>query len=412
MDFQDEHSIINLKFMKITGIYQLIRPSDSLKLFNMNIYKMSFIAQIQILSIITIMSLYSIYSCINDVNQIFNYSVMIFATNFAIYKYYFIIKNAKTIWNFTHNMMSTNFLCYKDHTKEIYKVARTRSSTITLISLALWSFIVLYWSLSPILSNNSYLKVKFENGVQGYRLNALGLVYPVTDTFYNKYFHVFYIIETIALICWAQMMWVFDILMISVCISIEYQLKTIAESYSGLGLNHSELTSNNKSTKSVEAISDLEVLVQDQQNIYEKMKNMYQILKPFTFIQVAAESFQIILQSCMILKFYFDGSLTLTFFLKFLFPEITYSCHLFLTCYLYSIVNEQKESMNFALYNSNWTDMSIKFKKLLLLIMRMNNAENLKMKISMKRMVNMEMFADVMHTAYRIISVMMNSYST
>jgi len=57
--------------------------------------------------------------------------------------------------------------------------------------------------------------------------------------------------------------------------------------------------------------------------------------------------------------------------------------------------------MNFALYSSNWTDMSIKFKKLLLLTMRMNDAENLKMKISMKRMVNMEMFMDV-----RIIIIM------
>jgi len=54
--------------------------------------------------------------------------------------------------------------------------------------------------------------------------------------------------------------------------------------------------------------------------------------------------------------------------------------------------------MNFALYSSNWTDMSIKFKKLLLLTMRINNAENLKMKISIKRMVNMEMFADVRTT--------------
>jgi len=167
---------------------------------------------------------------------------MIFVNNFAMYKYYFIIKNAKTIWNFAH-MMSTNFLCYKDHTKEIYKVARTRCSTITLISLALWSSIVLYWSLSPILSNNSYLKVKFEDGVHNYRLNVLGLIYPVTDTFYNKYFHVFFIIETVLTILWGKMMWVFDILMITVCISIEYQLKTISESYSGLGLNHNELTS-------------------------------------------------------------------------------------------------------------------------------------------------------------------------
>jgi len=51
--------------------------------------------------------------------------------------------------------------------------------------------------------------------------------------------------------------------------------------------------------------------------------------------------------------------------------------------------------MNFALYSSNWTGMSIKFKKLLLFTMRMNDAENLKMKITKNRMVNMEMFVDV-----------------
>lgn len=51
--------------------------------------------------------------------------------------------------------------------------------------------------------------------------------------------------------------------------------------------------------------------------------------------------------------------------------------------------------MNFALYSSNWTNMNIKFKKLLLFTMRVNNAENLKMKISINRLVNMEMFADV-----------------
>ena len=38
--------------------------------------------------------------------------------------------------------------------------------------------------------------------------------------------------------------------------------------------------------------------------VFRKMKNMYQILKPATFIQLAAESFQIILQPCVILKVY------------------------------------------------------------------------------------------------------------
>jgi len=35
---------------------------------------------------------------------------------------------------------------------------------------------------------------------------------------------------------------------------------------------------------------------------FRKMKNMYQILKPVIFTQLTAESFQIILHSCMILK--------------------------------------------------------------------------------------------------------------
>lgn len=44
--------------------------------------------------------------------------------------------------------------------------------------------------------------------------------------------------------------------------------------------------------------------------------------------------------------------------------------------------------MNFALYNNNWMDMSVKSVTI----------ENLRMKISIKRMVNMEMFADVRTT--------------
>jgi len=240
MGLQDEHSIINLQFMKITGLYQLMIPSDGLRLFNINIYKIAFIIQILVLTFGTIMAFYTIYIFINDVNQIFNYSIMIFSTNFAIFKYYFIIKNAKITWNFLQNMMSTNFLCYKHHTKEIFKIGRTRSSNIILISFGLWSSIALYWSLSAILNNKNYLQIKFEDGVHNYRSNAVGLVYPVTDTFYNKYFYLFYMIETIILIFWGQMMWVFDILMISVCIIIEYQLKTIADSYRSLGFNHYE----------------------------------------------------------------------------------------------------------------------------------------------------------------------------
>lgn len=51
--------------------------------------------------------------------------------------------------------------------------------------------------------------------------------------------------------------------------------------------------------------------------------------------------------------------------------------------------------MNFSLYCSDWTQTNIKFKKLMLLIMRMNDSEKTVLKISMKRTINMEMFASV-----------------
>lgn len=51
--------------------------------------------------------------------------------------------------------------------------------------------------------------------------------------------------------------------------------------------------------------------------------------------------------------------------------------------------------MNFALYCSDWTEMSINYKKLMLLTNRMNNAEKLQLKITLKKVVNLELFASV-----------------
>lgn len=56
--------------------------------------------------------------------------------------------------------------------------------------------------------------------------------------------------------------------------------------------------------------------------------------------------------------------------------------------------------INFGLYGSNWTEMDLKFKKTLLLIMSMNSAHRRMMKVSPKSVVNMEMFARVTYIFY------------
>lgn len=64
--------------------------------------------------------------------------------------------------------------------------------------------------------------------------------------------------------------------------------------------------------------------------------------------------------------------------------------------YVYINVNSfQKNSMNFAIYCSNWSAMSLSFKKLLLRAMQMNSAENLNLQLTSNKIVNFEMFTNV-----------------
>lgn len=49
----------------------------------------------------------------------------------------------------------------------------------------------------------------------------------------------------------------------------------------------------------------------------------------------------------------------------------------------------------FALYSSNWTAMNLKTKKLILYHMQMNNANNRKLKYTVTKIVNLELFSSV-----------------
>jgi len=47
------------------------------------------------------------------------------------------------------------------------------------------------------------------------------------------------------------------------------------------------------------------------------------------------------------------------------------------------------------MYCSNWTMMDLKYKKLLLLSMRMNDALNVMIKVTPKKMINLNFFINV-----------------
>lgn len=55
------------------------------------------------------------------------------------------------------------------------------------------------------------------------------------------------------------------------------------------------------------------------------------------------------------------------------------------------------------MYSSNWTEKDIHFKKLILYAMRMNNAENLNLQITIIKKVNFELFKDVSLILYSLL---------
>jgi len=58
----------------------------------------------------------------------------------------------------------------------------------------------------------------------------------------------------------------------------------------------------------------------------------------------------------------------------------------------------QMESVHFGMYSCNWTSMNIRSKKMLLLSMQLNNANELKIKITPRKIVNLQFFSSVILT--------------
>ncbi|KAF0761946.1 odorant receptor 67a [Aphis craccivora] len=82
---------------------------------------------------------------------------------------------------------------------------------------------------------------------------------------------------------------------------------------------------------------------------------------------------------------------------------------LYMYCSLLQNVNERRENINFGLYSCDWTWLDIEIKKLILLAMRINNSNNLKMNVTFTKFIDLPMFASIIRSSYSVTSVLINS---
>ncbi|XP_026806808.1 uncharacterized protein LOC113549619 [Rhopalosiphum maidis] len=410
--FNDHNAAINLKILKQCGFYQIFYPNGE-NIFGWNIYRLSFIA----LTVIT-QCLIGFGNCgflfdLEDTIDNIDLFLIIFSNAFnylTLWKVIILMFYRNKILDLM-DVTSLKFLNSEHCQRNIKILYKHRNRALQRSKLYFNFCILVYipWIIYPIIIN-SFVANKNDNR----RLeNIINRRYPMAVNTYNQYYVLFYIIETIIAIKSLYLVLMIDILLLSIGWAIIVQYEVLAVTFKNIG-NIINLRKDHDYNNVVDE-DDCKIfksIIFDQQQLDLKVKLYFFIVKPIVLMHVAISSGLIImLSNAFIMVVLSTESFAITIVNLFkIGVGIFYLClQLFLYCYLFDNINLKRESVNFGIYSCNWTKLNLIFKKRLLLTMQINDANRISMKASTKKIVNLQLFANVLTMSYNIISVMVKT---
>ncbi|XP_016661271.2 uncharacterized protein LOC103309944 [Acyrthosiphon pisum] len=411
---QEKQYIFNMKLARIMGLYQILFP-NSTSFFGYNIYHVVTVFFVSFTFAISMLFPIGLLYLRNDIIAIMYYMGCISNFLLSCFKMVNILYHSKDIWKCI-DVTSFNYILYKHYDRNVFKNWQTRSIRITYIYIVIALFAFFCWIFSPCIMNKSVIAIRnIDGSYSKYRMNIFNLYLIASNETYNKNFYIFYVIEIIISICYVYFTIVFDVLMLLVCFAISYQLETISNTIKSLG--HEIYTRDNiRSGNSIKLkekhgilYNDLITIMTDHQNVLKKLNDFYNIFRSITLTQIfIASSSHVFIWfiAAMSIDEGDNADSILSFKLFIVLPLINFQ--LFMTCSLFGTINEKKDSIIFALYSSNWTNMDLKSKKMILFNLTINNASQLKMKFTNTKIVNLEMFSHTMRFCYSIFSMLIN----
>ncbi|CAI6362883.1 unnamed protein product [Macrosiphum euphorbiae] len=167
----------------------------------------------------------------------------------------------------------------------------------------------------------------------------------------------------------------------------------------------------NENIKYMALKNELRTLIIDHQSILKKYDEFLSIFRPIMLLQVFVLSYTIIFLWFIFIASLMEEDITQYMVLtlvkaSFGIPFCTFQ--MYMTCFVFNTLEIKKDSITFGLYSSNWTEMDLKLKKLILLTMRMANAQQDKLQFTRTRIINMELFYQTMRVCYTVVNVMLN----
>lgn len=226
-----QNSIFDTLILEYTGLFKILNP-HSPKFHNINFFKLAAKFELIILTSILFMLIISIYYSSNDLYGFFTY-VLLFVGFFDMtLNHFYLIKYSEEIWDFMR-IININFLSTEIPKKDTFKAERLKYKLATTITMIMASVICISWVFSPLFRQENKLTIHFRNNVtHNYRITPINLILSITDEFYNQHYELFYAFDSIGIIFICHVSTLFDFIVITMCISIECQLKSIGNSYS------------------------------------------------------------------------------------------------------------------------------------------------------------------------------------
>lgn len=236
--------VFNIELSKFIGLYQILDPS-TVKFYNYNVFHIIItFASVFILSI-SLLCPIGFYSLMNDVIAFTFYLGVVEQFLISIYKALHIVYHSNDLWKIILNTSYTLF-SYAFYNRNIFKYWQKRSLNITVLYITAVSFNLLIWMVIPFIFNNTLISVKnLDNSYSYYRLNLFNMYLPISAELYNKYFIVFYFIDSAALVLYLICSMIHDIFKIMTCYTLVCQLETVNDGFQSLGQNNRTYSDKN-----------------------------------------------------------------------------------------------------------------------------------------------------------------------
>ncbi|XP_029342460.1 uncharacterized protein LOC107882864 [Acyrthosiphon pisum] len=419
MPNSSEECVMSSSMAKCTGLHYIIDPEGP-TVGGHNVFHVTVMVMIGFTVVCLSMCPFGLYYWANDVTQCIFLLITIVNFSFGCFKAFTLVRHSDDICrclDVTRFDFSSGAIMSDPDSARFFRKCRDASSTFTGWFAASSHFVLLVWTLLPFVVVGKGVEINNRDGSTSYyHFNPYNMYFLVSSETYNRLHLVFHLVEWAFGLCFVLIMVAFDTFMVTLCVAITCQMRGIGNAYSKLGHDRCATASNVCSDGGIESnksnneyLRDLKLIIKDHQAVLGKMNDFYKIVGPVILPQLIVASFTIIFVSFIITRNYFNGMLlTSTQSLKMCcFPIFFYQ--IYYTCHAFGNLSHQKNVMNFALYSSDWTQMEIKFKKLLLLAMQMHDANKLDMKLTDKLVINLELFTRVINMCYSIFSVLVNS---